>query len=218
MYGPLVVLLENFDRADALSWSLLSRCAEEIDMPVMVIVAVRPNDGVFASPLPGQVCKIPQTYLKECVCMHDKISRAHQRPSTHVFPSMPLSMIPTTSKHMQPWVQYFSLRHECEAGARGITCENTFISVSPVASETFSLVAAKAALHAKMSALLEDIRENPFTLRMMLQPFTPKHTQAFLNAALDGVLVSSDVAHNLWEKTGGLPLYIEQVCTLLSPT
>ncbi|EIE21630.1 hypothetical protein COCSUDRAFT_56833 [Coccomyxa subellipsoidea C-169] len=124
VYGPLVVLLENFDRADALSWSLLSRCAEEIDMPVMVIVAVRPNDGVFASPLPGQ--------------------------------------------------------------------------------------AAKAALHAKMSTLLEDIRENPFTLRMVLQPFTPEHTQAFLNAALDGVLVSSDVAHNLWEKTGGLPLYIEQ--------
>ena len=55
MYGPLVVLLENFDRADALSWSLLSRCAEEIDMPVMVIVAVRPNDGIFATPPLEQV-------------------------------------------------------------------------------------------------------------------------------------------------------------------
>jgi predicted ATPase len=55
VYGPLVVLLENFDRADALSWSLLSRCAEEIDMPVMVIVAVRPNDGIFATPPLEQV-------------------------------------------------------------------------------------------------------------------------------------------------------------------
>lgn len=54
-YGPLVLLLEDFDRADALSWSLLSRCAEEIDIAMVVIVAVRPNDGVFASPLPGQV-------------------------------------------------------------------------------------------------------------------------------------------------------------------
>ncbi len=54
-YGPLVLLLEDFDRADALSWALLSRCAEEIDMAVLVIVAVRPNDGAFATPLPGQV-------------------------------------------------------------------------------------------------------------------------------------------------------------------
>ena len=69
---------------------------------------------------------------------------------------------------------------------------------------------AKLALHARMSALLEDIRENPFTLRLVVQPFTPEHTQAFLNAALDGVQVSADVARNLWEKTGGLPLYIEQ--------
>ncbi|CAL8469391.1 g8932 [Coccomyxa elongata] len=102
-YGPLVLLLEDFDRADALSWSLLSRCAEEIDMAVLVIVAVRPNDGAFATPLPGQE--------------------------------------------------------------------------------------AKKALHAKMCALLDDIRENPFTLRLVLQPFTPEHTQAFLNAALDGVLM-----------------------------
>lgn len=73
---------------------------------------------------------------------------------------------------------------------------------------------AKKALHAKMSALLDDVRENPFTLRLVLQPFTPQQTQAFLNAALDGVLVSMEVAHNLWEKTGGLPLYIEQACSL----
>lgn len=71
--------------------------------------------------------------------------------------------------------------------------------------------AAKKALHARMSALLDDIRENPFTLRLILQPFTPEHTQAFLNATLDGVSVSPEVAQNLWEKTGGLPLYIEQV-------
>ncbi len=66
-----------------------------------------------------------------------------------------------------------------------------------------------------MCALLDDIRENPFTLRLVLQPFTPEHTQAFLNAALDGVLVSMEVAHNLWEKTGGLPLYIEQAFSVL---
>ena len=64
-YGPLVLLLEDFDRADALSWALLSRCAEEIDMAVLVIVAVRPNDGAFATPLPGQV-NYPMTPKNMC--------------------------------------------------------------------------------------------------------------------------------------------------------
>lgn len=67
MYGPLVVLLENFDRADALSWSLLSRCAEEIDMPVMVIVAVRPNDGIFATPPLEQVGDTVRCW-HQCFC------------------------------------------------------------------------------------------------------------------------------------------------------
>ena len=72
---------------------------------------------------------------------------------------------------------------------------------------------AKTAVHTKVTALCQDIRENPFTLRLIMQPFTPEQTHTFLSAALDGVQVSAEVAHNLWEKTGGLPLYIEQVCS-----
>ena len=70
--------------------------------------------------------------------------------------------------------------------------------------------AAKMAVHAKVTTLCQDIRTNPFTLRIIMQPFTPEQTHAFLDAALEGVQVSAEVAHNLWEKTGGLPLYIEQ--------
>jgi hypothetical protein len=73
---------------------------------------------------------------------------------------------------------------------------------------------AKTAVHARVSALCTDIRQNPFTLRLVMQPFTPEQTHAFLAAALKGVHVSVEVARNLWEKTGGLPLYIEQVCCL----
>ena len=70
--------------------------------------------------------------------------------------------------------------------------------------------AAKMAVHAKVTTLCQDIRTNPFTLRIIMQPFTPEQTHAFLDAALEGVQVSAEVARNLWEKTGGLPLYIEQ--------
>ena len=72
--------------------------------------------------------------------------------------------------------------------------------------------AAKMAVHAKVTMLCQDIRTNPFTLRIIMQPFTPEQTHAFLDAALEGVQVSAEVARNLWEKTGGLPLYIEQAC------
>ena len=70
---------------------------------------------------------------------------------------------------------------------------------------------AKAAVHDRVSALCTDIRQNPFTLRLVMQPFTPEQTHVFLASALEGVHVSAEVARNLWEKTGGLPLYIEQV-------
>lgn len=70
---------------------------------------------------------------------------------------------------------------------------------------------AKAAVHARVNTLCTDIRQNPFTLRLVMQPFTPEQTHVFLASALEGVHVSAEVARNLWEKTGGLPLYIEQV-------
>lgn len=68
-------------------------------------------------------------------------------------------------------------------------------------------------MHSKVTAAREAIRENPSTLRLLMQPFTPEQTQTFLSAALNGVHVSAEVAVNLCEKTGGLPLYMEQVCS-----
>ena len=53
-YGPLLLILDDFDRADALSWTFLARMAEEIDMAVLVVAAIRPNDGIFATPGLGQ--------------------------------------------------------------------------------------------------------------------------------------------------------------------
>lgn len=54
-HGPLLLLLDDFDRADALSWALLARAAEEIDMALLALAAIRPSDGVFATPGAGQV-------------------------------------------------------------------------------------------------------------------------------------------------------------------
>ena len=54
-YGALLLLLDDFDRADALSWLLLAQVAEQPDMAVLVVAAYRPNDGIFATPGIGQV-------------------------------------------------------------------------------------------------------------------------------------------------------------------
>ena len=58
MYGPLLLLMDDFDRADPLSWSLLARVAEQPDLAVLVVAAIRPSDGVFAAPPTGQVCPL----------------------------------------------------------------------------------------------------------------------------------------------------------------
>ena len=68
-------------------------------------------------------------------------------------------------------------------------------------------------MHSKVAAAREAIREVPSTLRLLMQPFTPEQTQAFLSAALDGIHVSAELAATLCEKTCGLPLYMEQVCS-----
>ena len=72
--------------------------------------------------------------------------------------------------------------------------------------------AAKTAVCSKVTAVRNAIREIPCTLRLLMQPFTPEQTQTFLSVALEGVHISAEVALHLWEKTGGLPLYMEQVC------
>ena len=56
LYGALLVLLDDFDRADALSWQLLAQVAEQPSLAVLVVASIRPNDGIFAPPGIGQVC------------------------------------------------------------------------------------------------------------------------------------------------------------------
>ena len=63
VYGPLLVLLDDFDRADVLSWLLLARVAEQPGLAVLVVTAMRPDDGIFATPGIGQVCLDPFTAL-----------------------------------------------------------------------------------------------------------------------------------------------------------
>lgn len=48
-HGPLVLLFDDFCRADLLSWSLLARCAADASAAVVVAVAIRPNDGILAA-------------------------------------------------------------------------------------------------------------------------------------------------------------------------
>ena len=49
VYGPLVLLFDDFCRADLLSWSLLARCAADASAAVVVAVAIRPDDGILAA-------------------------------------------------------------------------------------------------------------------------------------------------------------------------
>lgn len=68
-YGALLLLLDDFDRADALSWLLLAQVAEQPKLAVLVVAALRPNDGIFATPTPGigQVCFRHHEGLMQCL-------------------------------------------------------------------------------------------------------------------------------------------------------
>lgn len=49
------------------------------------------------------------------------------------------------------------------------------------------------------------------TLRIVLEPFTVAQVQEFLQQMLEGTAVSAESASQIAERTGGLPLYVEQV-------
>ena len=67
-----------------------------------------------------------------------------------------------------------------------------------------------------MITLLQRIKLHPITLRVTLQPFTLDQTRSFLNMAFKGADLKMDegLVRQLWEKTGGLPLYLEQVSVI----
>lgn len=45
----------------------------------------------------------------------------------------------------------------------------------------------------------------------MLEPFTVEQVQEFMQQMLEGTIVSRESAAQIAERTGGLPLYVEQV-------
>ena len=49
------------------------------------------------------------------------------------------------------------------------------------------------------------------TLRIMLDPFSIEQVQEFLQQMLEGVAVTPEFSARIAERTGGLPLYVEQV-------
>ncbi len=61
---------------------------------------------------------------------------------------------------------------------------------------------------------LKAIRSLPSYEQMVLQPFTTAEVQQYMRVALDRQNISDHVAGAVRERTGGLPLYVEQVMLL----
>ena len=56
-----------------------------------------------------------------------------------------------------------------------------------------------------------DIQGTKSTLRITLEPFAVEQVQEFMQQMLEGTAVSHESAAQIAERTGGLPLYVEQV-------
>ncbi|KAL4458480.1 hypothetical protein ABPG75_013345 [Micractinium tetrahymenae] len=59
------------------------------------------------------------------------------------------------------------------------------------------------------------VLDQPTTLHMILQPFTPEQSRQFVSAALGGADVAPDAAALLWERSNGLPSFLEQLVVFL---
>ena len=71
----------------------------------------------------------------------------------------------------------------------------------------------KMAMHLKASQALEAIVRARGTARVVLPPFALEQTAAFISAAFGSADVAPELTQEIFVKTGGLPLYIEQVHT-----
>ena len=62
-----------------------------------------------------------------------------------------------------------------------------------------------------MTLLSDGLQGTKSTLRITLEPFTVEQVQEFMQQMLEGTTVSRESAAQIAERTGGLPLYVEQV-------
>lgn len=74
--------------------------------------------------------------------------------------------------------------------------------------------AGKAVLFESAHQSLKAIQSLPSYEHMVLQPFTTAEVQQYMRVALDRHNISNHIAAAVRERTGGLPLYVEQVCCL----
>ncbi|GMH35276.1 hypothetical protein BSKO_03144 [Bryopsis sp. KO-2023] len=49
LYGPVIIIIENVQHMDSVSWMLLNKLSEEGDGSCLMILTLRPNDGSLAS-------------------------------------------------------------------------------------------------------------------------------------------------------------------------
>ena len=70
---------------------------------------------------------------------------------------------------------------------------------------------ARVALHRKASQALESIIRARGTVRIQLPLFGLEQTGALISAAFGWADVAPELTQEIYVKTGGLPLYIEQV-------
>lgn len=57
--------------------------------------------------------------------------------------------------------------------------------------------------------------KQPGALHLVLRPFDAEQSSAFVSAALGGAAVPPEVARLLWERSSGLPSFLEQLVVFL---
>ena len=72
--------------------------------------------------------------------------------------------------------------------------------------------AGRALLFDSAQQSLKAIQSLPSYEHMVLQPFTTAEVQQYMRVALDKERITDQTAAAVHERTGGLPLYVEQVC------
>ncbi|GAB4822063.1 hypothetical protein N2152v2_009109 [Parachlorella kessleri] len=73
----------------------------------------------------------------------------------------------------------------------------------------------KEMLYSKIVSAYSHVLAQPSTLYIVLQPFTVEETRQFISTYLGGAEVGYDIAQLVWEKSNGLPAFIEQLVVYL---
>ncbi|MCJ1422964.1 Adenylate cyclase type 10 [Sticta canariensis] len=199
-HGPSVILLDDCHLFDSTSWHLLAHLAES---QVWSLPQHR-------RPAPRYLMSVPPScYLMRqlCQCMRPPLMVWPpgwvQVPGLLIVAAMrPNEISPSPGNLDSGRAATVPSFHECASCVTGQPLRREV----PAAAQTM-----RQALHVKATVALEAILRSRGTVQMQLPPLTQQGTSLLISSAFGGADVAPELTHEIHDKTGGLPLYVEQV-------